>query len=164
MVLLPWQLATDCKTDALCGLSSATVQRCRRVVWARQLVAKVFKNSCGLYRICPRATREGLAERKKSFVWFSHHSCFSSGYRSMNTKLALSALVAALMLTACAKQEAASTEPAATPPPAATDSSAAPAAPAADAPAAPAAGDSAAAPAAPADAAAPAAPPADAAA
>src|SRR6185503_2543974 len=133
---------------ALCRLSSAAVQRCRRVVWARQLVAKLFKNSCGLYRICPRATREGLAERKKSFVGFSHHSCFSSGYRSMNTKLALSALVAALMLTARAKQEAASTEPAATPP-AATDSSAAPAAPAADAPAAPA-GD-AAAPAAPAD-------------
>jgi hypothetical protein len=96
---------------------------------------------------------------KNSFVWFSHHSCFSSGYRSMNTKLALSALVAALMLTACAKQEAASTEPAATPPPAATDS-AAPAAPAADAPAAPA-GD-AAAPAPAGDAAAPAAPPADA--
>jgi hypothetical protein len=56
---------------------------------------------------------------------FSHHSCFS-GYRSMNTKLVLSALVAALMLSACAKQEAAA--PAAEPP--ATE---APAAPAADA-------------------------------
>src|SRR5215471_14536515 len=48
-----------------------------------------------------------------------------SGYRSMNTKLALSAVVAALMLTACAKQESAGTDQAATPPPA-------PAAPAAD--------------------------------
>src|SRR5438105_1809686 len=48
----------------------------------------------------------------------------------MNTKLALSALVAALMLTACAKQESASTDQAATPPapaaPAASDSSATP--------------------------------------
>src|SRR5438105_3573624 len=48
----------------------------------------------------------------------------------MNTKLALSALVAALMLTACAKQESASTDKAATPPapaaPAASDSSATP--------------------------------------
>jgi len=70
----------------------------------------------------------------------------------MNTKLALGALVAALMLTACAKQEAASPDASATPP-AATES--APAAPAADAPAAPAAD----APAAPADAA---PPPADA--
>ena len=34
----------------------------------------------------------------------------------MNTKLALSALVAALMLTACAKQESAGTDQAATPP------------------------------------------------
>src|SRR5215831_216100 len=68
------------------------------------------------------------------------------GYRSMNTKLALSALVAALMLTACAKQEAASPDTAAAPPAATTES--APAAPAADAPAAPAAD-------------APAAPPAD---
>ena len=58
----------------------------------------------------------GLAERDHSFVSFSHHSCFSSGYRSMNTKLALSALVAALMLTACAKQEAASPDTAAAPP------------------------------------------------
>jgi hypothetical protein len=42
--------------------------------------------------------------------------CFS-GYRSMNTKLALSAFIAALMLTACAKQEAAApaAEPAAPP-------------------------------------------------
>ena len=47
-----------------------------------------------------------------------------SGYRSMNTELALSAVVAALMLTACAKQESAGTDQAATPP--------APAAPAAD--------------------------------
>jgi hypothetical protein len=53
----------------------------------------------------------------------------SFGEKSMNTKLALSAIVAALMLTACAKQEAAGTDTAATPP--------APAAPAA-APAAPA--------------------------
>src|SRR3569833_4119074 len=65
MGLLPWQLAKDCKTDAPCLLSSAAVQRCGCVVWARQLVAKLFKNSWGLYRICPRATREGLAERKK---------------------------------------------------------------------------------------------------
>jgi len=43
----------------------------------------------------------------------------------MKTKLALSAIVAALMLTACAKQESAGTDQAATPP--------APAAPAADA-------------------------------
>jgi len=42
----------------------------------------------------------------------------------MNTKLALSAVVAALMLTACAKQESAGTDQAATPP--------APAAPASD--------------------------------
>jgi hypothetical protein len=54
----------------------------------------------------------------------------------MNTKLALSAIVAALMLTACAKQEAAGTDTAATPPAPA----AAPAAPASDQAAAPAAG------------------------
>src|ERR1700761_898065 len=90
--------------------------------------------------------RAGLAERKNSFIVFSYHSCFSLGYRSMNTKLALSALVAALMLTACAKQEAASPDAASSTPPASTE--AAPAAPAADAPAAPAAD-------------APAAPPAD---
>src|ERR1700759_1302262 len=88
--------------------------------------------------------RAGLAERKNSFIVFSYHSCFSLGYRSMNTKLALSALVAALMLTACAKQEAASPDTAAAPP-ASTES--APAAPAADAPAAPAADAPAAAPA-----------------
>src|SRR6202162_5823711 len=47
----------------------------------------------------------------------------------MNTKLALSAIVAALMLTACAKQESAAPEAANPPPaPAATDSSAPPAA------------------------------------
>jgi len=73
------------------------------------------------------------------------------GVSTMNTKLALSAIVAALMLTACAKQESAAPE-------------AAPAAPAAEAPAA--APDASATP--PADAAAPAgdaaaAPPADAA-
>src|SRR3954468_7491815 len=82
---------------------------------------------------------------KNSFVWFSHHSCFSSGYRSMNTKLALSALVAALMLTACAKQEAASPDAASSTPPASTE--AAPAAPADAAPAAPATDAPAAAPA-----------------
>src|SRR5665213_3086295 len=62
------------------------------------------------------AIHMGLSGRQNSFVSFSHHSCFSSGYRSMNTKLALSALVAALMLTACAKQEAASPDTAAAPP------------------------------------------------
>jgi outer membrane biosynthesis protein TonB len=99
---------------------------------------------------------------QNSFEVFSYHSCFSLGYRSMNTKLALSALVAALMLTACAKQEAASPDAASTPPatteaaPAApAGDAAAPAAPAADAPAAPADAGSAAPP--PADA--PAAPP-----
>src|ERR1700686_3273000 len=52
-----------------------------------------------------------------------------SGYRSMNTKLALSAIVAALMLTACAKQESAAPEAATPPPaPAASDSSTPPAA------------------------------------
>src|SRR5882757_4712181 len=106
------------------------------------------------------AIRRGLAERPNSFISFSYHSCFSLGYRSMNTKLALSALVAALMLTACAKQEAASPDTAAAPP-ATTES--APAAPAADAPAAPAADAPAAAPAdgtaAPPPADAPAAPP-----
>ena len=106
------------------------------------------------------AIRMGLAERPNSFISFSYHSCFSLGYRSMNTKLALSALVAALMLTACAKQEAASPDTAAAPP-ATTES--APAAPAADAPAAPAADAPAAAPAdgtaAPPPADAPAAPP-----
>jgi len=58
-----------------------------------------------------------------------------SGYRSMNTKLALSAIVAALMLTACAKQESAAPDQAANPPPApaATDSSAPPAAPGSEA-------------------------------
>jgi hypothetical protein len=50
----------------------------------------------------------------------------------MNTKLALSAIVAALMLMACAKQESAGTDQAANPP--------APAAPAADQTAPPAAG------------------------
>src|ERR1700724_424149 len=55
-----------------------------------------------------------------------------SGYRSMNTKLALSAIVAALMLTACAKQESAGSDQAAAPP--------APSAPASDASQAPPAG------------------------
>jgi len=50
----------------------------------------------------------------------------------MNTKLALSAIVAALMLMACAKQESAGTDQAANPP--------APAAPAADQTAPPASG------------------------
>src|SRR5580700_8572515 len=82
----------------------------------------------------------------------------SPGYRSMNTKLALSAIVAALMLTACAKQESAGTDQAATPP--------APAAPAADSASTPPASGTAtpdqAAPASPpADQAAPATPPAD---
>jgi len=81
----------------------------------------------------------------------------------MNTKLALSAIVAALMLTACAKQEAAGTDTAATPPaPAPAAAPAAPAdqaAPAAAGTAAPAADAGAAAPAA--GAAAPAAAPAE---
>jgi hypothetical protein len=73
----------------------------------------------------------------------------------MNTKLALSAIVAALMLTACAKQESAGTDQAANPP--------APAAPAADQTAPPAAGTAAdqSAPGAAPNAAAPATPPAD---
>jgi hypothetical protein len=106
------------------------------------------------YRIRDRVMRfETIRTQTGLFTAFSHHSCFS-GYRSMNTKLVLSALVAALMLSACQKQEAAA--PAAEPPAAE--------APAADA-AAPAAeatppAEGAAAP--PADAAA--APPADAAA
>src|SRR5581483_6808078 len=117
----------------------------------------LFQICRGLYNICRRDPYFGLAERRETVCYFT--TLASSGYRSMNTKLALSALVAALMLTACAKQEAASTEPAAAPPPAAS-SDAAPAAPAGDAaaPAAAPAGD-AAAPAAPAgDASAPAAP------
>ncbi|HJS88682.1 MAG TPA: hypothetical protein VJ738_01815, partial [Steroidobacteraceae bacterium] len=65
-----------------------------------------------------RATREGLAERKKIVqkafsYWLSHNE---SGYRSMNTKVALSALAAALLLTACAKNQSPSNEPAAAPP------------------------------------------------
>ena len=128
---------------------------------------KLFQIARGLYRICARDSVTRTRGTTNSFVSLSHHSCFSSGYRSMNTKLALSALVAALMLTACAKQEAASTDTAAAPPaPAATDSATAPAAPAAETPAAPAEGAAAApaegsaAPAAPAaDATAPAAPP-----
>jgi hypothetical protein len=73
----------------------------------------------------------------------------------MNTKLALSAIVAALMLMACAKQESAGTDQAANPP--------APAAPAADQTAPPASGTAAdqSAPGAAPNAAAPATPPAD---
>jgi hypothetical protein len=81
--------------------------------------------------------------------------CFS-GYRSMNTKLALSAIIAALMLTACAKQEAAA--PAEAPAAEAPAAEAPPAEPAAEAPPADAAapaGDAAA----PAGEAAPAEPP-----
>jgi len=129
------------------------------VVSDRQLAADCFKSSGDSIEFAA-AIRMGLAERRNSFISFSYHSCFSLGYRSMNTKLALSALVAALMLTACAKQEAASPDTAAAPP-ATTES--APAAPAADAPAAPAADAPAAAPAdgtaAPPPADAPAAPP-----
>ena len=55
------------------------------------------------------------AERVQTVI-VSSIQLLHSGYRSMNTKLALSAVVAALMLTACAKQESAGT--AAPPPPA----------------------------------------------
>jgi hypothetical protein len=126
----------------------------------RQLTGDCFKSRGDSIEFTA-AIRKGLAERPNSFISFSYHSCFSLGYRSMNTKLALSALVAALMLTACAKQEAASPDTAAAPP---ATTEAAPAAPAAaDAPAAPAADAPAAAPAdgtaAPPPADAPAAPP-----
>jgi hypothetical protein len=70
----------------------------------------------------------GVAQNdKNSFLSFFLTTCFSSGYRSMNIKLALGALAAALVLTACAKPEV--TAPA-------TSSESAPAA---EAPAAPAA-------------------------
>jgi len=141
-----------------CPLYGGHKQPPRAVVNDRQLACDCFKSTGDSIEFAA-AIRMGLAERSNSFISFSYHSCFSLGYRSMNTKLALSALVAALMLTACAKQEAASPDTAAAPP-ATTES--APAAPAADAPA-PAADAPAAAPAdgtaAPPPADAPAAPP-----
>jgi hypothetical protein len=56
-----------------------------------------------------------VSERQRKAV-VSSTQLLPSGYRSMNTKLVLSTIVAALMLTACAKQESAGTDTAATPP------------------------------------------------
>ena len=75
----------------------------------------------------PAGVRNG-SSRSESHQQLLLHS----GYRSMNTKLALSAVVAALMLTACAKQESAGTGPAAAPPAPASDQAAADAKAAAD--------------------------------
>jgi hypothetical protein len=120
---------------------------------SRHKLTGLFQNSKSVYRIPRRA----LCDWKKSALANrSLQSVFSPlllGVSTMNTKLALSALVAALMLTACAKQEAAAPEaaPAATPPAAEAPAAApdAAATPPADgaAPAAPAAGDAAAPPA-----------------
>src|ERR1700681_525152 len=63
-----------------------------------------------------RAFRDGARNDCNRSSSYQHHFCFSLGYRSMNTKFALSAIVAALMLTACAKQETAATAPDAIPP------------------------------------------------
>jgi hypothetical protein len=96
------------------------------------LVAQVrgsFQSYRDFYRICLLRGSiyvPGTASPGRGLIYTT---LASFGEISMNTKLALSVIVAALMLTACAKQEAASTDTAATPP--------APAAPAA-APAAPA--------------------------
>jgi len=82
----------------------------------------------------------------------------------MNTKLALSAIVAALMLTACAKQESAGTDQAANPPapaPSAEQSAPPPATAPADQGAAPAAAPAASDSMKPAEGAAPATPPSD---
>jgi hypothetical protein len=124
------------------------------VVCDRQ-VTRLFQKDRRLYRIWGQRSVGTRGTIQNSFEVFSYHSCFSLGYRSMNTKLALSALVAALMLTACAKQEAASPDTAAAPPASTETPAPAPAAPAADAPAAAPADGTAAPP--PADA--PAAPP-----
>jgi hypothetical protein len=117
----------------------------------------MFQKSKSVYRIPRRVVRFEKSARANR----SPQSVFSLlllGVSTMNTKLALSAIVAALMLTACAKQESAAPEAAPAEPPAAEAPAAAPdatATPPADA-AAPA-GDAAAAP--PADGAA--APPAE---
>jgi hypothetical protein len=103
----------------------------------------LFQNERRLYRIC-RQRSVGTRGTTKLVQSVFIPLLLLLGYRSMNTKLALSALVAALMLTACAKQEAASPDAAATPP---ASTEAAPAAPADAAPAAPATDAPAAAPA-----------------
>src|SRR5438552_16464391 len=90
------------------------------VVRDRQ-VTRLFQNDRRLYRIWGQRSVGTRGTTQNSFEVFSYHSCFSLGYRSMNTKLALSALVAALMLTACAKQEAASPDAASSTPPATTE-------------------------------------------
>jgi len=88
-----------------------------------------FQSYRDFYRIYLLRGRKKRARTGRPAVVSSTQLLLPSGYESMNTKLALSAIVAALMLTACAKQEAAGTDTTAAPP--------APAAPAA-APAAPA--------------------------
>ncbi len=94
-----------------------------------------FQKPWRLYRI-----RDGDQESPDKLVCLISRShsplLLLSGYPSMNTKLALSAVVAALLLAACGKQEASSPAPAAesTPPAAAPASQ--PAAPAATPPAA----------------------------
>lgn len=69
-------------------------------------------------------TAIGIARQTSLFDLRSLTVALLSGNRSMNTKLALTAMVAALMLAACSKQEATSPTPAAesTPPASASTS------------------------------------------
>ena len=83
---------------------------CRLQPTARRV--RCFQSYRDFYRICAPPLPERGAERPQRSRIIPYNSCFP-GYRSMNTKLALSAVVAALMLTACAKQESAGTEAAA---------------------------------------------------
>jgi hypothetical protein len=79
---------------------------------------RLFQKSKSVYRIPRRVVRfeqSALANRSPQSVL----SPLLLGVSTMNTKLALSAIVAALMLTACAKQEAAAPEAAPAEPPAA---------------------------------------------
>jgi hypothetical protein len=101
---------------------------------SRHKAGRLFQKFKGAYRIPRRVVRFEKLFANGSPQTVFHH-CFS-GYRSMKTTLALSAIIAALMLTACAKQEAAApaAEPAAPP---AAEAPPADAAPAPDAAATP---------------------------
>jgi hypothetical protein len=107
---------------------ASIVERPRIVVLSRHKLERQFPSAMRAYRIPRRLKR--LENSRRLLVLLNRLLTLASRGISMNTKLVLSALVAALMLSACAKQEA--TAPAAEPP-AAEAPAADPAAPAAEA-------------------------------
>jgi hypothetical protein len=107
----------------------------------RHKLRRQFQKLSGLYRIPRRVV--GLRKSIRRQVSYRFSLPLLLGVSTMNTKLALSAIIAALMLTACAKQEAAA--PAEAPAAEAPAAEAPPAEPTAEAPPADApAGDAAA--------------------